>query len=354
MKTSLCSVVFQKGGAVPPPYRQGGLTIKKNVKIDLHKAPLVLTSLGLRNNPRYHGFEHGGRKMEPSDGAEARSSSCSEADDTSDGYFGGPLPQVLSRPDVRERQARLADVIAEQIVPRLLSIHTNTRINDDGANAFTKEEVSEFGKLTMVPDSLSARAYFEKMRSRGHSIDTLFTHLLAPTARRLGEFWDQDLCDFIDVAIGVDLLQELLTWFGTFDDVPLLDLQHRVLLVTAPGDKHLFGINMVGKLMRAAGWDVTIAKGPSVSEIGAIVEDQWYAVVGFALSDNSGIEGIARGIDEMRRLSRNPHIRVMVGGPAFTAQAAMAIQVGADGVADDAPAAVILAKKLLLAQARLG
>jgi len=105
--------------------------------------------------------------------------------------------------------------------------------------------------------------------------------------------------------------------------------------------------------MRAAGWDVTISKGPSIKEIGKIAERDWYAVVGFALSHQDGIKGIGRGINEVRRLSKNPHIGVMVGGPAFTSQPETAIQVGADGVADDAPAAVILAKKLLLAQARL-
>ena len=291
--------------------------------------------------------------MEPDDQMEARAHSYAQAEGGRGGYFGGPTPSVLTRTDLRERQARLADVIVDQIVPRLLLIHTNTRLNDEGANAFTKDEITEFGNLTMVPDNLAARAYFEKMRSRGHSIDTIFVHLLAPTARRLGEFWDQDLCDFIDVAIGVSRLQELLTSFGAAEDIPLVDLQHRALLITEPGEKHFFGINMVGKLMRAAGWDVTISKGPSIKEIGKIAERDWYAVVGFALSHQDWIKGIGRGINEVRRLSKNPHIGVMVGGPAFTSQPETAIQVGADGVADDAPAAVILAKKLLLAQARL-
>ena len=125
------------------------------------------------------------------------------------------------------------------------------------------------------------------------------------------------------------------------------------MLATAPGEQHVFGIDMVGKLMRGAGWDVAIRKGPSVKEIAAAVAADWYAVVGVALSAEDGLEEIGRSIDEMRRVSRNKHIGVMVGGPVFTGHPERAIQVGADGVADDAPAAVILAKKLLLMQARL-
>ncbi len=283
----------------------------------------------------------------------APTSAYSDAEANAGSYAGTPVPPVLRRPDYRERQARLAGVIAQQIVPRLLMIHRNVRLEGSVAEAFTTEEITEFGALTMASDSSSARAYFEKMQARGHSLDTLFVHLLAPTARRLGEYWEQDLCDFIDVTIGVARLQELLSIFGAAEDIPMVDLQHRVLLMTAPGEQHLFGVNMVGKLMRAAGWDVTICKGPNVGEIAQIVERDWYGVVGFALSDEGGLEAIGRSIDEMRRVSQNRHVGVMVGGPTFVGHPERAVQVGADGVADDAPAAVILAKKLLLMQARM-
>ncbi len=277
----------------------------------------------------------------------------SDAEANAGSYAGTPVPQVLRRADYRERQARLASVIAQQIVPRLLLIHKNVRRDDSAGETFTPEEITEFGDLAMAPDSSRARAYFEKMQARGHSLDTLFVHLLAPTARRLGEYWEQDLCDFVDVTLGVARLQEFLTIFGAADDIPLIDLQHRVLLATAPGEQHVFGIDMVGKLMSAAGWDVAIRKGPSIREISAAVAADWYAVVGVALSAEEGLEEIGRIIDEMRRVSRNKHIGVMVGGPVFTGHPEKAIQVGADGVADDAPAAVILAKKLLLMQARM-
>jgi len=283
----------------------------------------------------------------------APASAYSDAEAKAGSYAGTPVPRVLRRADYRERQARLASVIAQQIVPRLLLIHKNARVDGDTGETFTSEEITEFGDLTMAPDSSAARAYFEKMQASGHSLDTLFVHLLAPTARRLGEYWDQDLCDFVDVTIGVARLQELLTIFGAADDIPLIDLQHRVLLATAPGEQHVVGIDMVGKLMRASGWDTTVRKGPSIKEIAADVAAEWYAVVGVALSAEEGLEEIGRSIDEMRRVSRNKHIGVMVGGPVFTGHPERAIQVGADGVADDAPAAVILAKKLLLMQARM-
>ncbi len=281
----------------------------------------------------------------------AQTASSSHLDGGMSAYHGGPMPEVLRRPDIRKRQARLANVIAEAIIPRLLLIHQNARVAIDDARTFTPDEIAEFGKLTMAADNAAALAYFDRMRARGHSLDTLFVNLLAPTARHLGELWDRDLCDFIDVAIGVARLQELLTIFGAAEDVPLIDLRHRAYLVSTPGEKHLFGVDMVAKLMRGAGWDVTIGKGLSPTENAREVARDWYGVFGMTLSGDAGLQEVGRTIDAVRRSSLNRRIGVMVGGPAFTGHPDLAIQVGADAVADDAPAAVILAAKLLLVKA---
>ena len=262
-------------------------------------------------------------------------------------------PQAQNRPLDRPRRERLKGVIVEQVLPKLKLLHESARLWDEGADAFTPDEISQFGALAVASDSTGARAFFETMQARGHSIETLFIHLLAPTARHLGEGWVQDTCDFVDVTVGVTRLQELLMIFGHAEDVPVIDLRHRILLATAPGEQHVFGVNMVGKLMRGAGWDVTISKGPSVKEIAALVADDWYGVVGVALSAHAGLEEVGRSIDEMRRVSRNRRIAVMVGGPAFTGHPERAVQVGADSTADDASAAVFLAKKLLLMQDQL-
>ena len=266
-------------------------------------------------------------------------------------YHGAPTPEVLRRPDIRKRQARLANVIAEAIIPRLLLIHQNARATIDSVRTFAPEEIAEFGKLTFGADSAAAGVYFEKMRARGHSSDTLFVDLLAPTARHLGELWDRDLCDFIDVTLGVARLQELLTIFGAAEDIPLIDLRHRAYLVSTPSEKHLFGVDMVAKLMRGAGWEVTIGKGLSPVENASEVARDWYGVFGMTLSADAGLQDVARTIEAVRRASLNRRIGVMVGGPAFNGHPDLAIQVGADAVADDAPAAVILATKLLLVKA---
>jgi methanogenic corrinoid protein MtbC1 len=256
------------------------------------------------------------------------------------------MPEIYFRADLLERQRRLADVIAGEIVPRLQLIHHKLR-REPTLAAPAPNEIVEFGALTIGFDETAPIAYFEKMRAKGYSLETLFVDFLAPTARHLGELWDQDRCDFIDVTLGVARLQQLLALFGSAEDIPVHDIQQRALLISAPSEKHLFGVDIVAKFMRGAGWDVTVEKGLDVDQNVAAVSTEWFGVAGVTLSAESGLDEVARIITAIRRASMNRSIGVMVGGPVFAHDPALVAKVGADAAAADAPTAVILAKKLL-------
>ncbi len=265
-------------------------------------------------------------------------------------YTPAVIPEIYLRSDLHERQSRLAEVISGEIVPRLRLIHHGAR-PIDVEPAFAAGEISEFGALAMGRNSSAPIAYFEKLRGKGHSLDSLFVNFLAPTARHLGELWEQDRCDFIDVTLGVARLQELLDLFGSTADRPPVDMHHRALLISTQGEKHLFGIDMVAQVMRGAGWDVEVEKGLDPAANAAAVATEWYGVVGVTLSGDTGLDAVALVIQHVRRASANRAIGVMVGGPAFVREPELVARVGADAAAVDAPTAVVLAKKLLLAQA---
>ena len=64
------------------------------------------------------------------------------------------------------------------------------------------ERVGHFSELAVNRDAHESIAYFSALRAQGASIESLFQDLLAPTARRLGELWDEEINDFIDVTRG--------------------------------------------------------------------------------------------------------------------------------------------------------
>ena len=268
-------------------------------------------------------------------------------------YFPPAISDRPLQPVLHDDRKSLTELIVGKIVPRLKTMHHNLT-PDDQRPAIGAPEIAEFGALAMGNDEASVYAYFEKMRALGHSLDTLFLDLLAPTARRLGELWEEDACDFIDVTLGLARLQEVLRIFGCAEAPMNCERRQRILLATAPNEAHGFGVELVASFMRASGWDVAVLKGVSIEENLEAVAGEWYAVFGVALAAEQGLETVAQLICAARRASHNRSIAVMVGGRVFTSNPQLAIQVGADATAPDAPTATLLAKKLLMQQIATG
>jgi methylmalonyl-CoA mutase cobalamin-binding domain/chain len=184
------------------------------------------------------------------------------------------------------------------------------------------------------------------MSDRGFDFETLVERLIAPTARRLGELWHEDLCDFFDVTLGVGRLQELIDLLAT----PVQEREQKALLIATPGDTHFFGLDVVAAFLRASGWRVTMQTGLALEENASTVAEEWISVVGITVGGPPFLEATARTVETLRRASRNPDIAVMVGGHIFNRRPELVARIGADGTAPDGPTAVVLAKRLLLRQ----
>ena len=185
-------------------------------------------------------------------------------------------------------------------------------------------------------------------------MDTLFVDVLEPAARYLGSLWEEDTCDFIDVTLAVGRLQHLLAIFNDTHALPAINEKRQVLLTTMPDEKHFFGAAMVEKFLSAGGWTVQSELAVASDEVAALVERRWFAVVGLTLSCDTGTAGLAELIGTIRERSCNRAIGIMVGGPVFTAEPALAATLGADATAVNAPAAVVLAQKLFDTGAKTG
>ena len=261
-------------------------------------------------------------------------------------------PDVYRRDDVAVRQARLAEVVADRIIPQLLRLHTEGLPDAPPvelvveALAPSSSDISGLAHVVLGSDLEAAARYVLVLRDRGLSMETLFVELLEPAARYLGQLWDQDECDFIDVTLGVARLQKLLAMFNGSHLLPELDTRRTVLMAMTPGDQHSFGANMVLRFLEGAGWDVAPAFDRTAAEIARAVGARWYAVAGLTVGSERSLPALEETIRLIRRESRNQMIAVMVGGPVFAANPALALEVGADGTAMNAPTAVLMAQKL--------
>ncbi len=261
-------------------------------------------------------------------------------------------PEIYQRPDVSTRQFDLARIISNDIVPRLLRLHTEVVPDAPSIDALigalrpSSTEIDALAHIVLGDDLEAAATYVTIMRDRGLSLEMLYVELLEPTARHLGEMWDNDECDFIDVTIGVGRLQKLLAIFNDTYTLPQLGTRRRVIMATTPGNQHSFGASMIEKLLSAAGWDVETEYSGEVDQIVHMVKRDWFAVIGLTAGSDGQLPAVKSAVAQIRKHSQNADIGVMVGGPMFTQDPQLVVAMGADATAPNAPAAVLAAQKL--------
>jgi methanogenic corrinoid protein MtbC1 len=228
-----------------------------------------------------------------------------------------------------------------EVVPRLLLASravTQCEASAGGAESvLDAATVEEFVELILDHDAVMAVAYFEALRARGVSIEAIYLQLLTPAARRLGELWCEDLCDFTKVTLALGRLQQLLRELSPDFRCETESRQHgrRALLMPAPGEQHTFGLFMVAEFFRQAGWDVWSGLPGAGDDVISLVRAEWFDIVGLSVGSESRVDGLAATIRTMRRGSRNRAIGVMVGGPLFVENPELAAVVGADATALD-------------------
>lgn len=223
----------------------------------------------------------------------------------------------LDRPVALRRRmpARFEDSVAAQVIPRLRLAHSLPVAALPEGPSPAPEDVAALSHLLMAHDNGAAHAYVETLRLGGVALDRLYLDLLAPSARQLGQFWADDICDFATVTLALGQLRCMLRDHAPqfLPEPRALVAGHSVLLAPVPGEQHTFGLSV---------------------------------------GSGGRMEALAATIRAIRRTSRNRSIGVMVGGPVFIEHPEYVALVGADVTALDARQAPVQAARLVSLLAR--
>ncbi|WP_227698592.1 cobalamin B12-binding domain-containing protein [Sphingomonas hengshuiensis] len=267
------------------------------------------------------------------------------------------LAAFRTRVDLEDSRS-LSTLIESEIIPRLMVAHaSDTRPPASAAlepgETIDPAEVAELAPLALQVEADTLLAHVERILARGVSVDTVMVDLLAPAARLLGEYWDDDRCDFMDVTMGLWRLQEVLHEIGGQASLGRKWAAERysALFASMPGDQHSFGTVVIGEVFRRDGWETDRLSDADVSGLLQRVSGGWFDLIGLTISLDSHIAHLPALIAAMRNVSRNPRACVMVGGRVFIANPDLAVQIGADGTAPDAKLALRMASALVRSRA---
>lgn len=258
-------------------------------------------------------------------------------------------PAQVGRDD--QSIALLARAIQDEIIPRLMLAHRTPSLcmttPPFAPSKVVTADVEHFVKAILSQNETMALGCIDSVRSRGASLESLYLDLLAPAARHLGKLWEDDLCNFTEVTIGLGHLQQLL--HGIKPDIvePPAANGLSILLLCTPGEQHTFGLSMVAEFFRREGWDVTGGPHASPGDPAALVRQKHFDVVGLSLATERHIEQLGDCIRSMRKSSINPRLCIMVGGPVFTMYPEYASKVHADLVSSEGSAAPGVAQRFV-------
>ena len=261
---------------------------------------------------------------------------------------------LQSQPEqAAERPELVASLIERQVIPRLLVVHRHDAVpaaNPDRSITITEAETEAFAPLALEAGADVLLEHVEGFVRRGVPVETILVDLLAPAARALGVFWEDDRCDFVDVTMGLWRLQEVVREVSARMPSVRDARGNAALFATVPGEQHSFGTVIVDEVFRRGGWATTLLADATTSELLDELSGRMYDVVGLTVSCDDNIGRLGSLILAIRSVSRNPRICVMLGGRVFAADPLICERVGADGTAPDAPGALCVAERLVSTQ----
>lgn len=231
-------------------------------------------------------------------------------------------------------------VVADAVIPRLLL----TCRRNGAARRPTTAHVDTLARLALSRDPAAAGAQVSALAQSGVSLDSLLHDLIAPAARRLGEYWHADSVDFIEVTLATGRLIAIVRALGLEAEQEIgPDAPHAV--IGTPGtERHGLGSLIVAQSFRAAGWHVTEVPGAEGDRLVGMVAGHSVQLVGLSVGSSAAARDLPGLVAELRRRTRNRKLIVAVGGPALLTDPESVASAGADFCAADGREAVIKAR----------
>lgn len=259
---------------------------------------------------------------------------------------GRPPKRKITKPKLSSDG--LDRLIQVEVIPRLVAAHSVPG-NADDAQHISQDEADAFGSLPVKLEANELLTEVEVFLTRGVSPESIFVDLLAPSARKLGELWEEDSADFVEVTMGLWRLQEVMREIAlrTPSIAGRIFAPRSALIASMPGEQHSFGTVMVEECFSRAGWDTELLANSNEQILADKLGEQVFDLVGLTISCDYHIQPLPNLIRTLRNSSKNADVQIMIGGRVPNENPGLAEVVGADGTAANARTAIEVADELV-------
>jgi hypothetical protein len=194
--------------------------------------------------------------------------------------------------------------LERHVIPRILEAH---RADTPRDLLPASQVLQPFVFAAWGGDLDATRACAASWTQQGGTLEAL----VVAGARQLGDDWDADRRSFAEVTTGLGVLSALVS----LDSDGTVAKRGDVLLTTAPGEQHTLGLALVARSLRQDGWCVHLEPGLGPAALTPRLQGQPLAAVGFTVTRNQLLPGLAACITAVRQLAAPRQPRLFVGGP---------------------------------------
>lgn len=245
----------------------------------------------------------------------------------------------------------LSTLIEREIIPRLLLSHNDQRGADlKKAGLIASIDSEELTRLVLGSEPVDKiMDHLQALLDGGESLQRIYLDLLSPIAARLGEYWLEDRCTFIDLTLALSRLHWLLREVGrrNGENVTRSQSKRRIYLAAPPGEQHTFGLVMIEEFFLHAGWEMACDHSTSAASILQAVHTNDVDVVGLTISSIELLGPLQDLIGMLGKASSNRKARIMVGGGLFKDHPDLIEKISGATVVADGVNAVDFAENLI-------
>lgn len=200
-------------------------------------------------------------------------------------------------------------------------------------------------------DSATAREALEKAISDGLPLARVYSGIVPPLMREIGRLWQLNEISVAHEHYCRAAVQSILGRFYGLLFAASARSDRSMLVACVPGEQHELGGRTLADLFELGGWRTSFlgADVPS-RELVTLIKQSKRPPDLIALSATMP-ENLASLASTIAMVRDGLTIPIMVGGSLFHGRSELAKQLGADGCADDAEAALVIANELVPAAA---
>lgn len=208
------------------------------------------------------------------------------------------------------------------------------------------QDLTKLSEAIIGGDAQTARSITEQALSEGVPAIKLVNEYMIPAMNEVGRRFDCNeyfvpelLLSARAMKAALELIRPILAKSGV---KPV----GRVVIGTVKGDLHDIGKNLVAAMLEGGGFEV-IDLGVNVApeKFVDVVKNMGANIVAMSALLTTTMPAMKTTIDALKKAGVRDSVKVLIGGAPVTQK--YADEIGADGYSENAPGAVVLARKVL-------